>query len=303
MCPTHLKGDAIEMKRIASLLLLVALMMSLLVTEAFATTYPTDGETRVKTTLRKDPKPKGKKVADLKAGYELVEGVLEPVSGEDGQVWYKIITPKEKEGYIIGTDLAVVDNDRDEDARNAVVHDILLLDFKATCTDYQGLGKKYTQGFEVNGKPLTGRHPQTEIGADCEFTIYTKLTNTGKSKATGEARSLFTPTMEDIYNGFAVQQKVTCVAGDKEVEWTVTYTFLPRGIEKAPVTYEVDNVESFETGVSAANNTVIAGSNAQTEAQKALEKIHWDCPNGHKENLGTWLFCPFCGAPKPETAQ
>ena len=290
------------MKRIVSLLLMVTLMLCL-EAEGFATTYPTDGDTRVKTTLRKDPKPKGKSLATLPKSYELVEGVQEPVIGEYGEVWYRVITPKEKEGYVIGKDLAVVDNDRDEDARNAVVHDILLLDFKATCTDYKGLGKKYTQEFEINGKPLTGRHPQTEIGADAEFTIYTKLTNTGKSKATGEARSLFTPTIEDIYNGFDVQQKVTCVSGDKEVEWTITYSFLPRGVNKAPVTYTVDNVESFETGVSAANNTVISGSNSQTEAQKALEKIHWDCPNGHKENLGTWLFCPFCGAPKPVTEQ
>ena len=290
------------MKRIVSLLLMVTVMLCV-VAEGFATTYPTDGQTREKTTLRKDPKPKGKSVATLPKNYELVEGVLEPVIGEDGEVWYKVITPKEKEGYVIGKDLAVVDNDRDEDAQNAVVNDVLMLDFKATCTDYKGLGKKYTQTFEINGKPLTGRHPKTPIGADCEFTIYTRMTNTGKSKATGEARSLFTPTMEDIYNGFAVQQKLTCVSGDKEVEWTVTYMFLPNGVNKAPVTYEVDNVESFETGVSAANNTVISGSNSQTEAQKALEKIHWDCPNGHKENLGTWLFCPFCGTPKPVTEQ
>ena len=279
-----------KMKRIVSILLLASLFVLLLAPLAEATTYPTYGHTRVKTTVRKDPQPKGKKVVDLKADTEVEVNAV--VTGDDGEIWYKITTAKEMEGYIIGNDIAVEDNDRDEEASSAVYSDILFLDKSFACTDYQGLGKKYSWICEINGKPVAGRHPKTAIGADAEFTIYTRATNTGKSKATGEAKSLFTPTYEDVLNGFAIRQKLTAVSKDKEVEWTVTYTFLPDGVKKAPVTYEVENIESFETGVSATNNNIVAGSNSQTEAS-------WACPNGHTGNLGNWLFCPFCGAPKP----
>lgn len=286
------------MKRIVSILLLVSLFVLLLAPLAEATTYPTYGHTRVKTTVRKEPKPKGKKVVDLKADSEVEVNKME--IGEDGEVWYKITTSKEKEGYIIGTDLAVEDNDRDDEASSAVYSDVLYLDKSYSCEDYQGLGKKYSWICEINGKPVAGRHPKTAIGADAEFTIYTRATNSGKSKATGEAKSLFTPSYEDVLNGFAVQQKLTAVSKDKEVEWVITYTFLPEGVKKAPVTYEVDNIASFETGTSAATNNVVAGSNSQTAVAAATPAGNtWTCLNGHTGNLETWLYCPFCGTPKP----
>ena len=296
----------IEMKRILSVLVLVSLFVALLAPLAEATTYPTYGHTRVKTTVRKEPKPKGKKVVDLKADTEVEVNKME--TGEDGEIWYKITTAKEKEGYIIGTDLAVEDNDRDEEASSAVYSDVLYLDKTYACEDYNGMGKKYSWICEINGKPVAGRHPKTAIGADAEFTIFTRATNTGKSKATGEAKSLFTPSYEDVLNGFAVQQKLTAVWKEKEVEWVVTYTFLPEGVKKPPVTYEVDNIESFETGTSAAANTVVAGSNSQTEAAAAAAAVAaggatWTCLNGHAGLLDTWLFCPFCGVSKPVAGQ
>ena len=293
-----------EMKRILSILVLASLFVALLAPLAEAITYPTLGVTRVKTTVRKEPQPKGKKVVDLKANTEVEVNKREVA--EDGTVWYKITTAKEKEGYIIGTDLAVEDNDRDLDAGSTVGSAVLFLDKSFNCEDYQGLGKKYSWICEINGKPVAGRHPKTAIGPDVDFTIYTRATNTGKSKATGEAMSLFTPSYEDVQNGFAVQQKVVAASKDKEVLWTVTYTFLPEGVARPPVTYEAEYVDSFETGV-ASSGTVVAGSNSQTEAAAAAAQAAaanaWTCVNGHTGLLDTWLFCPFCGVSKPVAGQ
>ena len=258
------------MKKIVSLIMAACLLFSLMISTASAVVYPSTGRTRVaNVALRSEPSTKGKKVASFsKKGYELtVEGEEEV----DGILWYQVTTPKGKTGYVQGIYLSVEDNDFLEAVEENSQAKTMSVSVTGRCDDYKGLGKKYSQLFEINGIALPTKKPTAKLAADEEFSLLSYLSN---KNASGTEKSTYTPTAEELTNGFTVTQTVTCISNktQKEIVWVMTWTFMPEGAKATASKNDKNSKDSKDSKAGSSNSANYSGTDISYDLSSSETK-------------------------------
>ena len=132
---------------ICSLLLLVMMITSAF---SFAIEYPCEGVANSNDVrVRKKASSSGSQLTTLKKGEAVT--VLEASETKSGDVWYFIETAKGKKGYVLSDYLSVPEKDRIMAAENAQGATKMKLTVRASCGDYNGVGKNWTHYHECNG--------------------------------------------------------------------------------------------------------------------------------------------------------
>ena len=218
------------MKRIITLVLVACLILPLLLSGALAdVTYPTEGVTNEgNVRLRKSMSTKSSKLATFKKGQKLtIEGEEEDA---DGVVWYSVTTPKGKQGYVLAEFISVPDTEAMDAANASSEKAAMTVNITASCDDFGGLGKGWTKYYELNGATVAAKKGSATLAPDVEFSL---LARVKKGEAIGQEKMTYTPTASEIQSGFTVIQTVVGEhkAKGKSAEWSISYTFTPKGVK------------------------------------------------------------------------
>ena len=263
------------MKRIISLVLLACLILPLLVTCATAeVSYPAEGvtnTTRVK--IRQKTSQKSKLVKTIqKKGQEItVEGEEEDASGN---LWYSITTPKGTQGFMLAEYVDVPDTEAIEAADKSSEKAAMTVTIKAEAGNMGGLGKNWTKFYKVNGVLTDPRKGAATVAPNVEFSL---MTIVKKGDAVGIERTDYTPTEDEVKNGFTVSQAITAEhkAKGKSAEWSVSYTFTPKGGKAKKETATTKETTS-KTDKTATTDKTDKNSKTDTTKKSDEEEIVFD---------------------------
>lgn len=215
------------MKRVFLIIVVIVLLVSC----AMALELPCTGTANSKgVNVRQKASSSSKKIAQLDKGT--VVTVLEEIEKGD-DIWYKIETPKGKTGYILSDYLSVPDMERIQAAQNSEFATSMKVTVKATCSDYNGVGKNWTQYYELNGIQIENEEAEHILAPDQPFTVYTRVREQDSSPDTSTDTIIFTPTAAEIEEGFTIEQTIR-VAENKgknkgnTAVWKVAFTFEPK---------------------------------------------------------------------------
>lgn len=214
------------MKRV----ILIILVLVLFVTGAMALELPCTGTANSKgVNVRQKASSSAKKIAQLDKGT--VVTVLEEIE-KGGDIWYKIETPKGKTGYILSDYLSVPDTERIQAAQESEFAATMKITVKASCADYNGVGKNWTQYYEINGIQVEDETAEHVLAPDQSFSVYTRIREQDSSPDTGTDTVIYTPTAIEIEEGFTITQtiRVTENKGKNKgnaAVWKVSFEFAP----------------------------------------------------------------------------
>ena len=104
---------------------------------------------------------------------------------------------------------------------------------QATCSDYNGVGKNWTQYYEINGIQIENEEAEQVLAPDQSFTVYSRVREQDNSPDTGTDTVIYTPTATEIEEGFAITQtiRVTENKGKNKgnaAVWKITFRFEPK---------------------------------------------------------------------------
>lgn len=215
-------------KRIFVFLTLFLLIIS---TSCAALEYPCTGIANASSVrVRKKSSTSGAQVTTLKKGESVT--VLEETVKNNGDIWYKIETQKGKTGYILSDYLSIPETDRITAAENAENAVQMQLTISAHCSDYNSVGKKWTQYYEWNGMQAQDGTMTAYVAPDVELSVYARIREQDSAPDTNTEKTLYTPTAEEALNGFEVTQKIAVTENGGKYKgntayWTITFTFAP----------------------------------------------------------------------------
>lgn len=215
------------MKRVFSIILVIVLLVSC----AMALELPCTGTANSKgVNVRQKATSSSKKIAQLDKGT--VVTVLEEIEKGD-DIWYKIETPKGKTGYILSDYLSVPDMERIQAAQESELATTMKITVQASCSDYNGVGKNWTQYYEINGIQVEDNEAEHILAPDQSFTVYTRVREQDNSPDTSTDTVIYTPTATEIEEGFTITQSIRVTEnkgknkGNAAV-WKVTFRFVPK---------------------------------------------------------------------------
>ena len=218
------------MKRIVFLFLALALILSA-VSAALAVEYPAEGISNAKDVkIRAKAGPSGKQIGTLKKGETI--RITGETTLKNGDLWYQVETAKGKTGYVLADYLSVPEIDLIEGAKEADGATAVTVSVKATCADYNGVGKNWTHYYEWNGVQAQDGKADGFVAPGVDLTVYARIREQDSKPDTGTEKTTYTPTEEDVANGFTVTQKVKVTENSgknagKSAVWTVTFSFSP----------------------------------------------------------------------------
>jgi len=216
------------MKRVCCLLAALCILLTGLVSFAFAASYPAEAVVNAQDVrVRKEMKSNAASLAKLKKGT--VVTVTDEAEDEKGNRWYAMVTPKGKEGFMLAEFLSVREQEYIDAAESSPLATKMNISIHASCSDYKGLPKNgWVFFYEINGIAVEKGQHTAILAPDVPMTVMARVKNTGNNNARGELKMEYTPTAEEISGGFIINQTVTAVSGKgKQVEWLVTYVFAP----------------------------------------------------------------------------
>ena len=204
---------------------------------SMALTFPCEGIANTQDVkVRAKSSTSAKVIAKLKKGDAI--SVQEEIQSKNGDVWYRVETAKGKTGYILSDFLSIAETDRIQAAQNSDQAAIMYLTVNAHCSDYNGVGKNWTQYFEWNGIQVQ-KEPsfRVTLGAGIDFTVYSRIREQDKKPDTGMEKTIYSPTAEELSSGFTVKQTLRIAENTGKskgniAEWTVEFVFTPVQPEK-----------------------------------------------------------------------
>lgn len=219
------------MKRIVSLFLALALILAA-IPAALAVEYPADGVSNAKDVkIRAKAGPSGKQIGTLKKGETI------KITGEttlkSGDLWYQVETAKGKTGYVLSDYLSVPEAALIDEAKEADGSTAVTVTVKASCSDYNGVGSKWTHYYEWNGVQAQDGKAEGFVAPGVDLTVYARIREQDSKPETGSEKITYTPTEEDVANGFDVSFKVTVTensgrySGNSAI-WTIVFSFSPK---------------------------------------------------------------------------
>mgnify|MGYP003292017968 CR=1 FL=1 len=198
---------------------------------ALAHEYPCEGIANASNVrVRKKASSSGAQVLTLKKG-EAVQ-ITEETVKQNGDIWYKVETAKGKTGYVLGDYLSIPETaliEAAESSENAVM---MKLTAKAYCSDYNSVGKNWTQYYEWNGIQAQDGKAEAWVAPDVELIVYSRVREQDQKPDTTMETTSYTPTADDMENGFTITQEIKVTENngkykDHSAYWTVTFTFEP----------------------------------------------------------------------------
>ena len=214
--------------------ILVFLAALLLITSSFfclATEYPCEGTANASSVrVRKNSSTSADQLTTLKKGESVT--ILEEIEKKNGDIWYKIETAKGKTGYVLSDYLSVPEKELIEAAEKNAKCVKMQLTITASCKDYNSVGKNWTHYYEWNGIKVEDEKMEAFVAPNVDLAVYARVREQDSKPETTTEKTYYTPTDEDVKNGFTVTQKikVTENAGKysgNSATWTITYTFSP----------------------------------------------------------------------------
>ena len=215
-------------RRTVIVLLIVSILFGVCLV-AFATEYPCEGTANAMSVrVRKSASTSGKKIAELDKGTTVT--VFEEVIKKNGDVWYLVETPAGKKGYILSDYLCVPEKERIQAAENSSEGVMMKVKITASCGNYNGVGKNWTQYYEWNGIQAEDGKMTAYVAPDVELSVYARIRERDSKPDTATETVVYIPTIEDVQNGFEIMQNVRVVenAGKYKgntANWKVTYSF------------------------------------------------------------------------------
>ena len=213
------------------IMLFVAMVLCVICSSSLGMEYPCEGVANSKDVrIRKKASSSGDRIGSLQLG-ETVD-VLEEIVHKNGNVWYKITTSKEKQGYVLSDYLSIPEVERIEAAENSPNGRKMKLKIRAGCNDHNHVGNNWTQYFEWNGVKVNEGSMEAYAAPDVELSLYVRIREQDQKPDTTMDTLLYTPSADEIASGFQLTQtiKVEENAGNykgKIAVWNITYTFTP----------------------------------------------------------------------------
>ena len=211
--------------------LLTVVLLSAICSSCLAAEYPCEGVANSKDVrIRKKASSSGDRIGSLKLGETVT--VSEEIVHKNGNVWYKIQTSKGKQGYVLSDYLSIPEVERIEAATNHPDGRKMNLKIRAGCSDYNHVGKNWTQYFEWNGVKVNDGSMEAYAAPGVELSLYARIREQDQKPDTTMDTLLHTPSADEIANGFQLEQTIRVEenAGNykgKIAVWKITYTFTP----------------------------------------------------------------------------
>lgn len=219
-------------KPLQRILALCLLFLSLFTSfSALAHEYPCTGIANASSVrVRKKAASSGAQVTTLKKGEEVQ--VLGEAVKNNGDIWYQVETAKGKKGYVLGDYLSIPETALIDAAQSSEDAVMMKLTVKATCKDYNSVGKNWTQYYEWNGLQVQEEEMEVTLAPDTEFILYARIREQDSKPDTATEKTSYFPTAQELESGFTVSQKITVTENsgkykDNAAYWTVTFTFEP----------------------------------------------------------------------------
>ena len=210
---------------------LTALLLLFIATAAHALEYPCEGVANASSVrIRKKASSSGAQVTTLKKG-EKVQVLSETVK-QNGDVWYEVETEKGKKGFVMADYLSIPETALIEAAKESDQAVSFRMTVKASCKDYNGVGKNWTHYHEWNGVKIEDGTMDMILAPGIEFSVYSRIREQDSKPDTATEKTPYTPTEEEIASGFTVTQKIEVTENggknkDNIAYWTVVFTFEP----------------------------------------------------------------------------
>lgn len=212
-------------------MIILALILCLAALPALAAIeYPCEGIANAGSVrVRSKASTSAKETATLKKGEAVT--ILDATETKSA-LWYHVQTAKGKKGYVLSDYLSVPDTA----AMDAAEHDPqgkkMDLTVKYSCKDYNSVGKKWTQYFEVYGVHVEDNRATVFAAPGIGISLYARIRDQDSKPETGTEITEYVPTAADLADGFTVSQSVAVTENNgryigNTATWTVTYTFTP----------------------------------------------------------------------------
>ena len=218
------------MKKRCAVAVLIWMLIGML-TGALAIEYPCEGVANtLNVRVRNTATTKAKQVGTLDKG-ERVTVLAEQVK-KNGDVWYQVETAKGKKGYVLSDYLSIPETENIRMAQESPDAVLMHVKVRASCSDYNSVGKKWTHYYEWNGTQVVNGESEGYIAPDVELSIYARVREQDSKPDTAMEKLTYIPTQEDAANGFVLRQtlKVTENAGKYKgnaATWRIEFTFTP----------------------------------------------------------------------------
>lgn len=211
--------------------LLIVILILFLTSTCFAVEYPCEGIANASSVrVRKKASTSGIQVTTLDKGESVT--IFDEEVKQNGDVWYKIETAKGKQGYVLSDYLSVPEKELIEAAQNSPDAVLMQVKITASCPDYNGVGKNWTQYYEWNGIQVKDGKMEAYVAPGVEVSIYSRIREQDTKPDTNTEKSFYTPTQDEVKNGFSIEQKIKVTENAGRYSgnvalWTVTYHFSP----------------------------------------------------------------------------
>ena len=229
--PKYLKPITVRERSIRRCILLLSVMALVMTGNiAFALSFPCEGTANTKDVkVRAKPATSAKVILKLNKGETIT--VTDETEKKSGVIWYQVETESGKTGYIISDYLSIADTERIDAAKNSSGAATMILSVKASCSNYNGVGKNWTQYYEWNGVQITDtRETRVVLAPNVEFSLYSRIREQDQNPDTNTEKTVYRPTEEEISKGFAVEQTISVSENTgkhkgKKAVWTVVFEF------------------------------------------------------------------------------
>lgn len=217
-------------RRLMAALLTLFLLLSA-VPMAMAVAYPCEGVANtLSVRVRKKTSTQSNQVTTLDKG-EIVTVLGEEIK-KNGDVWYQVETAKGKTGYVLSDYLSIPETELIQAAQDSPDAALMHLKVRASCRDYNSVGKKWTHYYEWNGVTIVKEEAESFVAPEVELTLYARVREQDSKPDTSMEKLTYLPTAEDIANGFVVTHTLQVTENSGKYKgnsafWTVEYTFTP----------------------------------------------------------------------------
>lgn len=222
--------------------IIILWVLTSLLTVALAIEYPCEGVANtMNVRVRKTASTQSKQVATLEKRESVT--VLGEQVKKNGDIWYQVETAKGKTGYVLSDYLSIPETENILMAQESADAVLMHLKVRASCGDYNGVGKKWTHYYEWNGIQISDGESEGYIAPDIELSIYSRVREQDSKPDTAMEKMTYIPTIEDAANGFTLTQTLKVVenAGRYKGEvaiWKIEFTFTPVTEKDASVAME-----------------------------------------------------------------
>lgn len=213
-----------------------------LLSSALAAEYPCAGVANtLNVRVRKTASTQAKKIANLEKGESVT--VLGEQVKKNGDVWYQVETANGKKGYVLSDYLSIPETEHimmAQENENAV---LMRVKVRASCSDYNSVGKKWTHYYEWNGVQVVDGEGEGYIAPEVDLTVYARVREQDSKPDTAMEKLSYVPTAEDALNGFVLTQTLKIVENAGKYKgnaaiWKVEFTFTPVMENEAPAVSE-----------------------------------------------------------------